>query len=210
MHPYLIRLKVKAAVQSFFEPSYQLHESGDLLFPYGGTIEHFGLAFHKVPFTDTLWFGGNEQFAQVRQVMICSSAMEAISWLNNNYSSFASLDNLLFVATGARVCSAHIRFFSERLKGKTFGLLFGRDLLGRIADLKIAAGIRKVPVAVHLGDQETLRVTFRSVVYEFGQAEFSLPTFERVAKFRFKIPAYKPKGFDSFFDQLKANANLNF
>lgn len=210
MHPYLTRLKVKPAVQRFFEPYYFSHESGDLLFPYGDAVEHFGLAFHKVPVSDALWFGGNLQFSQVRQVMICSSAMEAISWLNNNYSSFGSLDNLLFVATGVSVCSEHIRFMNEHLQGKTFALLFGRDLLGHVADLKIAAGIRKVPVAIYFNSGEQLRVTFRSQVYNFDQAEFSLAAFERVTKFRFKIPAYMPKGFDSFFDQLKANANLNF
>jgi hypothetical protein len=151
--------------------------------------------------------GGNLQFPQVRQAMVCSSAMEAISWLNNNYSSFGSLDNLLFLAVGARVSDTHIRFMVKYLAGKTFGLLFGNELLGHIACLKVAAGIRQVPVAIYCR-KEIVQVVFRSVIFKFQQAEFSLPAFERSAKFRFKIPAYKPKGFASFFDQLKANANL--
>lgn len=151
--------------------------------------------------------GGNSQFAQVRVVMVCSSAMEAISWLNNNYSSFHSLDNLLFLATGARLHDARTRLLLKHLYGRSFGLLFGMDLLGGIADLKVAAGIRREPVAVFSRD-ERVQVVFRSAVYDFDEAEFSLPAFEKASKFRFKVPAYKPKGYNSFFEQLKANPNL--
>jgi hypothetical protein len=207
MHPYLARLKIKPAVAAFFEPSYTTNETGDLLFPYGEDTEHFGFAFHRIPVVNHFWLAGNLRFPQVRAVIVCSSAMEAISWLNNNYSSFISLDNLLFLAVGARLCPGHIHFINRHLQGKTFSLLFGRDLLEHIADLKMAAGIRGVPVAIYCSDGK-VQVVFRSVVYEFREAEFSLPAFERITKFRFKIPALKPKGFDSFFDQLKANANL--
>lgn len=45
MHPYLARLKIKPAVAAFFESYYSTNEAGDLLFSYGKSTEHFGLAF---------------------------------------------------------------------------------------------------------------------------------------------------------------------
>ncbi|MDB5141215.1 MAG: hypothetical protein JWR12_3131, partial [Mucilaginibacter sp.] len=99
---------------------------------------------------------------------------------------------------------------SQNLTGKTFALVFARDVLGRVADLKIAAGLRRMPVAVYFEREEMLRVVFRSTSYLFRQADFSLNAFERAAGYRFNIPARKPRGFNSFFDQLNANAGFTF
>jgi len=210
MHPYLTRLQVNPEVQKFFSRFYTTDELSNLLFSYGDGFEHFGFAFHKVPLSANFWFAGINNFSQVRQVMICSSAMEAVSWLNKNYLSFSSPDNLLFLSPGTGVHDTHLRWLSQNLTGKTFTLVFGRDVLGRVADLKIAAGIRRVPVAVYFEPEEMLRVVFRLNSYLFRQADFSLNAFERAVGYRFNIPARKPKGFNSFFDQLKANAGLNF
>ncbi len=209
MHPYFSRLQVRPEVQEFFKPNYTVDRLGNLVFPYGEPFEHFGFAFHKVPASEHLWIAGNTNYSQVRQVIICSSAMEAISWLNKNYHSFPITDNLLFLATGAGVQTKHILWIKVHLPGKEFYMVFGRDMLGRIADVKTAAGLRGWPLEIyHEGDN--IVVSFRSRIFVFNQEKFSLNSFEKAAGYRFHITAYKPKGFDSFFDELKANAGFTF
>lgn len=209
MHPYLTRLAIRPEVQGYFRPFYACDEVGNLLFSYGNEFEHFGFAFHKVPLTETCWLAGNLNFAQVRFVIICGPAMDAVSWLNKKFNYYSSLDNLLFLSTGAAVQDAQVRWIREHLRNKEFLLVFGNDLLGRIADLKIAAGIRNLQVAVYLSGEEVL-VSFRSRTFSFRQDAFSLNAFEKVAKYRFGMATEKPKNHTCFFDELKAHAQLTF
>ncbi|BAU55644.1 hypothetical protein [Mucilaginibacter gotjawali] len=205
MHPFLTRLGIEPEVQAFFEPFYRADELRNLLFDYGDGVEHFGFAFHKVPFSQNFWMAGNRNFRQVRQVVICASAMEAVSWLKNKQAAFPFFDGLLFLSAGVYPLPVHYRWIADHLSVKEFRLVFGRDLTGRVADLKLAAGIRQWPVEIYHHDDKIV-VSFRSEVFFFSQETFSLNAFEKAAKYRFGIPADKPKGFDSYFDQLKANA----
>ncbi len=209
MHPYLTRLGVRPDVQEFFSKYYSTDELGNLLFTYADGFEHFGFSFHRVPVSACFWVAGNSHFSQVRQVIICSSAMAAISWLNKNYYSFLNPDNLLFLSTGTRIHAEHIHWINTRLRDKDFCLVYGRDILGRIADLKLAAGIRGWPLEIYYSDDQ-ITVHFRAKSFSFSQETFSLNAFEKAAKYRFHIPAPKPKGYDSFFEELKANARFTF
>lgn len=209
MHPYLIRLGVSPEVQAYFFPFYNTDETGNLLFVYGDGFEHFGFAFHRVPLSENFWVAGNTNFSQVRQVIICSSAMAAISWLNKNYYSLSNSENRLFLSTGAGVQLAHIRWINLHLRDRDFCLVFGRDILGRIADLKLAAGIRGWPLEIYFNNDKII-VAFRSRTFSFSQETFSLNAFEKAAGYRFHIPTPKPKGHDDFFEELKANARLTF
>src|SRR5579872_6333877 len=100
MHAYLARLGVRPEVQRFFEPFYQNDQNGNLCFAYGCETETYGLAFHRVPFTEHCWIAGNRNLNVVRKVVLCSSAMEAIAWLNCNLTAFPAVENTLFLATG--------------------------------------------------------------------------------------------------------------
>lgn len=208
MHPYLTRLGVKPEVQSYFRPFYKSDELGNLLFPFGDDCEHFGFAFHRLPLTDDCWLAGNLHFPQVRLVILSASALEAVSWLNKKYHSFSVTQNLLFVALGAGISDAQLRWIWENFSGKKCLLIFGKDLLGRIADLKVAAALRGWPVSIYLAADEQLMVNFRSANFSFSQETFSLAAFERTAGIRFRIPASKPLKHNSFFEELKAEAGL--
>ena len=211
MHPFLSRLGVEQQVQEFFEPFYRVDDLGNLRFDYGDGAEHFGFAFHKVPLSQNFWMAGNPNFPQVRQVVICASAMEAVSWLNNKQSAFRFFDGLLLLSAGAAVRDVHGHWLRKHLPNKEFRLVFGRDLLGRMADLKLSAAIRGWPLELYQ-DGENVMVCFRSGVYSFSPDRFSLNAFEKAAKIRFGIPCDKPKGYDNYFDLLKAEAfpNSNF
>jgi len=208
MHPYLSRLGVDQEVQEFFEPFYSAGPHGDLCFSYGEDVERYGLAFHRVPVTPGFWRAGNLHFSQVSQVIVCSSAMDAIAWLQTHRHFFPTLHGLLFLSLAAAPRATHINWIKQFLPGKQFRLLFPKDILGNIADLKLAAGIRQIPIEIYLLPGEKLGVQFRLKTYVFEQAVFSLHAFEIAAGFRFHIPTQKPRAFESYFQQLKASAGI--
>lgn len=205
MYPFLTRLGIEPKVQDFFAPYFREDELSNLLFDYGDGVEHFGFAFHKVPLSQNFWMAGNRNFSQIRQVVVCASAMEALSWLKNKQAALSLWDGLLFLSAGVRVLPVHARWLAVHLPAKEFRLVFGRDLLGRMAELKLAAAVRGWPLELYQ-DGERIIVSFRSRVFSFSPESFSLNAFEKAAKRRFGIPCDKPKDYDSYFDLLKANA----
>jgi hypothetical protein len=205
MHSFLTRLGVDMQVQQFFEPFFRTDHLGNLLFEYGDGVEHFGFSFHKVPVSQNFWMAGNRNFSQIRQVVICASAMEAVSWLKNKQTAFSNWDGLLMLSIGAAARPVHLRWLTQNLRNKEFRLVFGRDLLGRLTDLKLAAAIRGCPLEIHIENEQVV-ICFRSRHFSFSQEVFSLSAFEHAAKYRFGISADKPKDFDSYFDLLKATA----
>lgn len=208
MHPFLTRLGVRPEVQRFFRPFYQVDVIGNLLFAYGEEFEHFGFGFHRVPTTGELWLAGNLQLSQVRLVILSASALDAVAWLNKKLPAFPQTENLLFASLGAGIHDAALSWTREHLAGKQYRLLFGNDLLGRMADLKLAATIRGWPLSVYRAEKEQVVVEFRSQHYVFSQESFSLFAFEKVAGVRFGMATDKPKKYNTFFDELKAGAGL--
>jgi hypothetical protein len=210
MHPYLTRLGVREMVQQFFAPFFTSDETGNLCFWYGEVCEHFGFGFHRVPLSANLWLAGNLNFSQVRQVIISGSALDAVSWLNKKAIYLSHTENLLFISTGAGLQTEHIRWINERLRGKVFCLIYGNDLLGRLASVKMAAGLRRLPMEVYAEGTDEISVSFRSRNFSFSQDNFSLHAFEKAAKFRFGIRCDQPTDHLTFFDGLKADAFFNF
>lgn len=208
MHAYLTRLGIRPEVQRFFRPFYRSEDLSNLTFAYSEAQEHFGFAFHRVPVTDGFWLAGNLQFSQVRLVILSASALDAVSWLNKKGAAFPQTENLLFVSMGAGVSDAQLLWMRKHLAGKQLRLLFGRDLLGRMADLKLAAAIKGWPLSVYSGAGEQVTVRFRSRIFSFRQENFSLAVFEKAAGIRFGVATDKPKLYNTFFDELKAEAGL--
>jgi hypothetical protein len=206
MHPYLTRLGIRPGVQKYFGPFYSSDEAGNLCFPYGATLEHFGFGFHYIPASPDFWSAGNSHFSQVRQVIVSGSALDAVSWLNKKAAFLSHTENLLFLSTGTAVQTEHIRWLHAHLPHKDWCLIYGNDLLGRIAALKLAAGIRALPVEVYAAPGEQIAVCFRSRQFYFSQDTFSLNAFEKAVKFRFGIRCDRPGNHLTFFDELKAEA----
>ncbi|TSJ44402.1 hypothetical protein FO440_09545 [Mucilaginibacter corticis] len=208
MHPYMTRLGIKPEVQRFVRPFYSIDAIGNLLFAYGEDREHFGFAFHKVPVTDGLWLAGNVVFSQVCLVILSASALDAVSWLNKNLPAFPQTGNLLLVSLGAGISEAQVLWIRKHLAGKQYCLSFGNDLLGRMADLKLAAALRGWPLSVFLTEKEMVMVDFRSRHFVFSQENLSLSAFEKAAGMRFGVATDKPKVYTTFFEELKADAGL--
>lgn len=200
MHPYLIRLGVPLAVQDFFKPYWQTDAGGNLLFHYQDSFEHYGMAFHKVPAAEHYWIAGDPFLS--RELIITYSAMEAIAYcaLHPNQA----MDHYVCLATGTRFNAQQFHWIRQYAKGKPCTLVFENSPLGHIADLKMAAGIKRIPVAVFAEPENRLLVRFRMQDYHFNAADFSLSRFEKVAGFRFGLRTAKSKAAVDFLDQLKA------
>jgi hypothetical protein len=202
MHPYLIRLGIPLVVQDFFRPYMQTDNGGNLLFNYWDGFEHYGMAYHSVPASDHYWTAGDPLLC--REVIITGSAMEAIAYLTLHRHRYPAMDSLLFLSTGNRINMPQLNQIRRYSKGKTCTLVFENSLLGHIADLKIAAGIRKIPVAVFAEPGACLRIRFRLRDYWFDGDDFKLSRFEKVAGFRFAIHTAKSISALTFLHQLKA------
>lgn len=205
MHPYLIRLGVRPEVQVFFAP-YCLPGFNDLLFQQGDYREHFGLAFHRVQAGNDLWLAGESNLALIDRVFISHSVMELIAFLHYYGHTLTCWEKAVFIAVGVNPSKVQLHWIAERLQGKAITLLFPADLLGGIADLKIASAFRRLPAAAFLAEKEMLKISFRANVYEFERQKFSLSAFEKASKYRFNIPTCKPKHSTSLLNQLKADA----
>lgn len=197
MHPYLTRLVVPAAVQKYFSPYYHTDTYGNLLFSYGGESEVYGLGFHYIPTCGNLWLAGSDNLNLIRHIFICTSAMDAIAFLTFNQKRYPNLDQLLFVAIGLRPCMSQLNFISNQ----TVHLLFSKDLVGCITDLKAAAAIHGLPVMVALG-QDTVSVRCRYRDYTFNGDNFSLNQFEKQSGQRFRCRTVKPRDAVSWAEQL--------
>lgn len=196
MNACLTRLGIRPEIQEWLEPYYHTDENGNPCFSYGGGTETYGLAFHRVPLSGGLW---KTDQPLTRQVIICSSAMEAISWLNCNLSSFQDIGQTMLAAMGSKLAPAQ---FAALPKAK-YQLVFGNDLLGRICDLKAAAWFKGYPIAISMY-AGTVRVSFRHKSYAIPCEMFSLHAFERISGFRFNIKTPKPREHSSWLSQLQA------
>lgn len=208
MHPFLTRLGVPAYVQQHFAPYYTVNGTGNLSFSFGDANELFGPGLHKIPATEGLWVAGDLADPAIRQVYICHSAMEAIAFLTIYGHRMAGFDNCLFIATGSGLNPSQLSRIREGCEGKSCAFIFGSGLFGRIADLKAAAGIRKIPLSVALMNDGHLRVTCRSQQFMIAENDFSLHAFERLSGLRFRVLTYKPKSAASFLEMLETHIVL--
>jgi hypothetical protein len=210
MHPYLTRLGVRQEVQQYFEPFYYSDDAGNLCFNYGADCEHYGFGFHLVPAVSGFWMAGNLNFFQVKQVIVCASALECVAWLNVYGYLFPDTLCLLFLSTGTSLCSEQVVWLREHLPGKDFVFAFGNELLGRLTAVKLAAGIRGQRLSVFSLAEEKIQILFRGQSFLFSPETLTLHALEKAARFRFRVRISTPKNYNTFFEQLKAGAGLTF
>ncbi|WDF80764.1 hypothetical protein PQ469_12175 [Mucilaginibacter sp. KACC 22773] len=201
MSPFPTRFGVPPEVQLFFRPFYHTDAIGNLVFSYGNVIEHFGFAFHKVPVAGQLWMAGNLNLHMVSDVFLAGSAMDAIAFLTLRRNWLKKADNILFVSVGTLPQGSQLQWIRSNLGHKKLHLLFDRELLGKIIDLKIAAGLHGWPMEVTVtGNRVT--VNFRNALYTLDTGGFSLHAFEKAAGYRFTVRTHKSNMAATFIDHL--------
>ncbi|WP_345948990.1 hypothetical protein ABDD95_19270 [Mucilaginibacter sp. PAMB04274] len=202
----MTKLGIPAIIQQHCLPYLETDQNRNISFSFGDGYEIFGPGRHWVPVTQGLWFAGALDDPGIRHLIIGHSAMELIAFLTLHRHLFDDLNRILLVATGSGLHSSQLSLIRDSCEGKSCAFIFGKDLFGRIADLKAAASLRKLPVSISLRSDECLTVIFRSRHFVFTQNSFSLNAFERSSGFRFRIHSYKPKSASSYLHQLERRA----
>jgi hypothetical protein len=181
------KLGVPRNVRLFFEPYYQVLPDGSVLFPFGDEAEHFNGHYHCVPSTVVPWIAGCGPL-----VFISFSAMEALAFLSVHHHAYPDLRKLQFIAIGNYLTGLDVT-------GSKISLLFGGDVLGRLTDIKVSLLLRNknVPIFYH-GDE-----FFIINGQQFEGERLSLNCFETALGIRSGIRTIKPRGFNTFLEQLK-------
>ena len=195
MNPILTGLGVPKEVQAYFN----IHE---LLFTYGEHFEHFDTGFHRVPTTQNIWLAGKDLS---REVIITSTAMEAIAYLSVNLHRYPDLDALTFIAIGNLPHQEQLKWITSHYPKRKYTLVFGKDLLGRLADIRVAAGLKNKTIRLLRSDSK-IQISCNNQQYEFEPDNLSLSSFEKASGLRTGYRTAKPKDFDTYLNQLKYHA----
>lgn len=158
----------------------------ELRFRYGDDFEHYGPGFHRIPVTENVWIAGVPELAS--DIFICGSAMDSIAFgrVSPHYA---------FVALGALPSKSQL----ETLPGRRFHLLFPKDDLGIVCDLKVAAWLHKQPLQITLLENG-FKVFFRNQIFLLEKP--SLSALEKASGYRFGIRTHKPKNANTWTSAL--------
>ena len=191
MHSLLTELGVSKELQAYFDID-------EPRFDYGDEQEFFGSGFHIVPTTGDLWLAGNYP---ATELIITSSAMEAIAYMTLNAWRHPVNAVLSFIAIGNLPHARQLNWIRACCQKRKITLVFGNDLLGRLADIVVAAGIRNKALRLYWHDDRVqLYVNNRS--FEANPEKLSLNSFEKAAGIRTGIRTRKPAYHNTFLEQL--------
>jgi hypothetical protein len=196
MNALLTRLGVSPEIQAFF------NASDELTFNYGDTREHYGDGFHKVPTTQNLWVAGNETASNV---IITYSAMEAIAFITINRQRYPKMEQLAFIAVGNRLQPEQVDWIRQNFPGRRFTLVHGKDLLGHITDIKLAAGLKNIAIRIFHANHKVI-IYRKDQLHIFNNERLSLHAFQQAFGLRSGIRTRKPAHSLTFLDQLKYDA----
>jgi hypothetical protein len=191
MNELLNKLGVPPEFQAFFN-------AGDLIFNYGDDTEHFGLGFHRVPTTPNLFIAGSEVN---KELILTSSVMEAIAFLTLNAHHYTNLGDLSVIAMGNLPHTSQLIRIGQGWQKRKITMVFGKDILGRLTDIKVSTGIRNKEARFTFR-KEMIDIEYNLVHYRFASDKLSLSKFEKVASIRSGIRTAKPKQSDTYLNQL--------
>ncbi|MFD0764488.1 hypothetical protein ACFQZI_06465 [Mucilaginibacter lutimaris] len=191
MHQLLTKLGVSAELQAFFNDP-------DGCFSYGNEQEIFGQGFHFVPLTKDIWMKGSYP---ATELIITSSAMEAIAYMALNAWRHPDASSLSFIAVGLRPQTEQLEWISRYCLKRKITLVFPNDLCGRVADIVVAAGIRQKPVRA-VWQQTKVRLYVNSLSLDLAPEKVSLNVFEKAAAVRTAIRTRKPARSNTYLEQL--------
>lgn len=192
MNALLTRLGISPEIQAFF------NVSADLFFSFG---DH-GESFHTVPTTQNLWVAGSRN---ATHVVIAYSVMEAMAFITLNRYRYPRLELLTFVAIGNRLYTEQADWIRENFPGRKFTLVFGKDLIGRITDIKLTASIKNIAIRVFHSGNEII-IYRGSLLNVFQQEHLTLHAFQEAFDIRPRFRTSKPVRSLTFLDQLKHDA----
>ena len=134
---------------------------------------------------------------QASHVLFCPNLDSANTFLNKHHSSFPNSGRLLCIPIGYCPQNHQLNVVLPFIKNKKIILLMPDDLLGRIADIKLAAWLRYKDVQLTYRQPGTIQIAFKNKTYYFPEHKISLSAFEKASGFRSKIRTYKIRSSES-------------
>ena len=194
MNSLLQELGVPAELQALFNAT-------DCVFDFGDGYEQFSKDFHHVPTSQNVWRVVPDA---VTDVVITHSAMEAIAFMTFNRHQFNAIEQVAFVAMGNFPHSLQTGWIRENFKRRKITLAFSNCILGVMADIKVMAGLRLLPVKLFL-DNQKISIECKGFKKSFEQKLLSLSLFEKAFGIRSGIRTIKPKNHLTYLDRLISN-----
>jgi hypothetical protein len=190
---------LKPEVIELFTPFFK-YADGRLIFNYGNAgFESWAPEWHHVPSTLEIWLAGGNYPNLIADLYISNSAAELLSFSSQrSFNLLKHPEQMAFVAVGLRPSAAHVNALKTAFPFARWHLLFGPDLLGRVADAAIASWYKGRSVSFRLSkEQVIISYCGKSFVLESGM--FSLSRFERLTALRAGMRTHKPpRGLPSF------------
>lgn len=128
---------------------------------------------------------------QATHVVFCPSIEMFNRFLHQHHSSFPDRRKLLCIPVDSSPAREKIKYCMPHIKNKKIILLMPDDLLGRVADIKIAVWLKNHDVGLTYYQPGTIQVAFKNKTYHFPEHKISLSAFEKASGFRSKIRTYK-------------------
>jgi hypothetical protein len=193
MNTLLTRLGIPLEIQAFF------NVSTNLTFDYGYQYERYDDGIHIVPSTQNLWFAGNQN---ATHLIITYSAMEAMAYITLNRHRFPRLEQLAFIAIGNKLNMEQGDWIRKSFPGRKAILVFGKDLVGHLTDIKLTAAIKNITIRIFYQDQE-IHIYLNNCLKIFNQDQISLHAFQEAFAIRPRFRTGKPVHSLTYLDQLK-------
>lgn len=183
-------------VIEFFAPHIHQNWQDQFYFSYnlsGSDIqrEYYGPNGHFVPTTNGLWSVTYANPQNVRHIFITYSAYEALCFCQQNPSWIKNEDNISFVALGNYPTAEQLAEILIMFPNGRIHTVFDNNILGKVADCKIALWHRKRDATFRISVDDTI-VTYEDRKYKIPIPLFSLSRFEKVSGFRTTVRTHKP------------------
>jgi hypothetical protein len=191
---------IKPEVTDFFYPYFQVCPGSGFVFSYGqNTFEYLTAVYNRVPVTQGLWLAGASYPETITDLFIGYSAADLICFIAQQpHFLLTHPEQNAFAALGLLPAIQQIQLLKATFPFARWHLLFGSDLLGRIADTFIATSSKGYPVSFRVTDTQIIG-KYRDKLFYFDAGNFSLHQFELVTGLRAGMRTHKPPaGYTSF------------
>lgn len=195
-------LNIRPEAADFFKPFFQNGTDGAIIFDYGQTaFESWTPGSHRIPSTQEVWLAGAAYPDLITDLYIGYSAADLICFASQRPQYLLRHpEQRAFAALGLLPAYPQVQFLKALFPVARWHLLFGPELLGKIADAGIAAWYKGYPVSFGM-NHDRVGIKFRGRAFYFDSGAFSLHRFELATGLRSGIRTHKPPhGLLSFTD----------
>jgi hypothetical protein len=194
-------LDIRPELWSHFAPYLTVEANGRISFNAAQPGEYWTARQHFIP-TSRLWLTGAEHPQIITDLFIGYSAAELLCFCSRHPAAVAGHpEQLALAATGLVPLAEQVTALAGLFPFARWHLLFGGDLLGRVADTAVALWYKGNPAIFRVTAGQLL-IPYQNRVYEFDERRFSLSVFEKTTGLRAGMRTHKPTGGQTSFIKI--------